>query len=214
MKAVARTFLLCIALTSSLARAADFDVHLRVKGDSAWADAVIPSPGLAAKARPNSIPLEAVIGLLGTVVMVPAGYVGFQLGNWVSPSQNCDDWGCDYGAPVGGYLGMLFVGFAGLSLGTGVGVAAAGAAYGAPFNLGPAVSGAILGGLLSLPVAYLGALIFGAGALWVAPAVAAIGAVVGSVWMYEANHPFKGAKIAPLVSLVPGGGVAGIAGAF
>lgn len=197
MNAVARTLLLCTALISPLAHAGD------VEGPTA--------------------PFEAVVGVMGGLaLMLPAAYAGYAAGNLtMPPAAYCDQAGCDYGYPMGGLLGLTAGGLLGVSLGAGLGVAGAGALQGGAFHLGPALGGAAIGGLAGLVGTVTLGLAMGVGPLLaylplLVPLGTVVGAVTGAVWWYQVSLPFaeETMKAAPVVTLVPGGGVVGVAGAF
>jgi len=218
MKAASRTALLCIALVSSLARAAgavDLDVGLKLK-NPVWADEATPR---AQVAHDPQVAIEAVAGTLGAVlVMLPGGYVGYLIGNTLLPPfQTCDVHDCLAGYPSGGLLGTLAGGFVGISLGAGLGVALFAHREGGALHWGQAVLGAGLGGLAGLLVSgsaglllsMAGVLGYQLGDLVILVSTVA-GAVTGAVWMYQASLPFGEVKAAPVVAPVPGGGVLGI----
>src|SRR4051812_3386975 len=216
MKAAPRTLLLCTALISSLAQAADLDLKLR---DPLWADATLT----AQPALESRIPFEVVLGLVGgLVVAVPTAFASYQIGsNMAPPYRSCDELGCDSFYGIGGVLWFYGGAFVGFAVGTGLGVASAGLLQGGAFHWGQAIGGAAIGGLLGfagslvlsgviamlpLPMGYV--------AVLAAPIGTIAGAVIGSAMWYHASLPFPEVKATPVVALVPGGGTLGLAGSF
>jgi len=205
MSSVSKTVVLCVALASSLAQA-----------QVATGDAPAPDQWHTS--------FQVVMGLAaGAAVALPMAYGGFQIANLALPPDSwCDQGGCDYGFPFGGVAGMFAGTVLGFSLGTGFGVAWAGLREGGAFHWGPALAGGALGavaavtGSVALGV-LLGANFFFSLGLFVVPALIATGAVIGSVWSYQASRPFgpppppPDATVVPTVRLVPGGGVVGFA---
>lgn len=209
LKAVSRTLLVCIALASPVAQAADFGERLHLR-DPLWADAVTPG---AAAPKGSHVPLQVVMGLAGALVLsIPAGYAGALIGDHLHPAErNCDQAGCDTLFPWGGALGLVTGGLLGVALGTGLGVALAGQWVGRPFQLGPAIGGAVIGEVLGV----VGGVVLGilSGGILLVPAVVA-GAIAGSIWLYEASLLPRPVRVAPTVAPVHGGGVAILATTF
>jgi len=205
MKAVSRTLVVCIALASSLAQAED-------------------------RAGESHLPFQVLVGAVGAVALtIPAGYAGYQIGDFLLPPQcsSGEPSGCDTWYPYGGVFGMVIGGFAGITLGSGLGVATAGYLVGRPFQLWPSLFGGLVGALVavagavvidySLEVAGLVPSVATVGP-YLIPALTIAGAIAGSIVGYEVGIPSLPSptlvNATPMVWLVPGGGVAGITGTF
>jgi hypothetical protein len=221
MKAASWSILLSISLVSSLAQAADGDVRLRLR-DPAWADTV--TPGMPS-AEESHVPLQVGMGLAGALLLtIPGAYAGYQIGDRRAPAErSCDQAGCDTLFPYGGALGLVAGGFVGLVAGTGLGVATAGVLVKRPFHLAPAIGGAALGGFLGLLAGTVVSIAIAATLAPILPFLGVLGAalipggliagaVAGAIWLYEDSFRSRPVKVAPTVALVPGGGMAGIAG--
>jgi hypothetical protein len=203
MKTAARTLVLCITLVSSLSQA---------------------SPEPLAEAPHGNYMMEAAMGGLGSLLVIPGALAGYLVGGaLIGPTRSCDHAGCDVLLGPGAVLGFFLGGATGLCGGTGLGVALAGQANGGQFNLGHAIGGSVLGSLLGLAVTVpvLSTMSYLQIAIppwlnYVVPVAVLAGGVAGSVFLYEASRPFlpPGARIAPAVSLVPGGGTVGVTGNF
>src|SRR6185295_11798385 len=219
MKAISKAIVLCVALSASLAQAQELalrDPLWARSGRVATPDAPIPQQWRT--------PFQVVMGFAaGAAVAIPAAYAGFQIANRaLPPDYYCDLGVCDYGFPFGGVAGAFAGTLLGFSLGTGFGVAWAGLREGGAFNWAPALIGSALGGVAAMTASVvlgvlLGANFFFSLGLIAVPALIATGAIVGSVWSYQASLPFgpppppPDATVVPTVRLVPGGGVVGFA---
>lgn len=168
-----------------------------------------PAP---AAAGPDTL-VMLLSGMAGASLLIPSAYAGYSLGNLLlPPPRSCTPSGCIVGFPLAGIIGTVTGGVLGGPVAAGMGVSIAGMLQGGRFHWFPAVLGSVIGSAIGGAAGGVAGFFFPFFAQLTLAALVTVGAVAGAYIGYSTSNPWPGPQAFPLVAVVPGGGVLGIAG--